>query len=84
LRGDPARVSVLAESIEENSARPQVWVTERGQGRVFACIPRHYTWTFDDPLYPVLVLRGIAWAACQTDVNRLTDLAVVGARIQAR
>jgi len=46
---------------------------------VFACIPGHYTWTMDDPLYRVLVLRGIAWVAHEPDVNRLTELAFVGA-----
>ena len=57
-----------------------VWVKEREKGRVFVCIPGHYTWTMDDPLYRVLVLRGIAWAARQSDVNRLTDLAGVGVK----
>jgi len=72
---------VLANSIEENQPRPQVWIMQHRNGRVFACIPGHYTWTFDDPLYRVLVLRGICWAGGQADINRLTELATVGARI---
>ena len=48
---------------------------------MFGCIPGHYTWTFDDPLYRVLVQRGIAWTAREKDVNRLLELALVGARI---
>jgi type 1 glutamine amidotransferase len=61
-----------------------LWVKEREKGRVFASIPGHYTWTFDDPLYRVIVLRGIAWAARQGDVNRLTELALVGAVVPSR
>lgn len=80
LGGDPKRVSVLANSEEEGSPQPQVWTLEKQNGRVFGCIPGHYTWTFDDPLYRLLVLRGIAWAAKQSDVDRLSELALVGAR----
>ena len=54
---------------------------EREKGRVFVCIPGHYMWTFDDPLYRVLVLRGIAWAAGEADVNRFNELALIGARV---
>jgi hypothetical protein len=81
LRGDAGRVSVLATSEEEGAPRPQLWTLERHQGRVFGCIPGHYTWTFDDPLYRLLVLRGIAWAARQEDVHRLAELATIGARV---
>jgi hypothetical protein len=81
LTGDPSRITVLANSVEEGQPRPQVWVMQHRRGRVFACIPGHYTWTFDDPLYRLLVLRGIAWAAGQSDINRLTELAPIGARI---
>src|ERR1051325_5897574 len=81
LRGDPSRVSVLATSVEDKQPRPQLWTLQRHRGRVFGSIPGHYTWTFDDPLYRVLVLRGIAWAAGRTDVNRLVELAPVGARL---
>ena len=31
-------------------------------GHVFASIPGHYTWTLDDQLFRILLLRGIAWA----------------------
>jgi len=34
-----------------------------GKGRVFSCIPGHYNWTFDDPYFRILMLRGMAWAA---------------------
>ncbi|HSI64285.1 MAG TPA: ThuA domain-containing protein, partial [Candidatus Saccharimonadia bacterium] len=82
LRGEPNRVSLLATSVEDQAPQPQLWTLERGSGRVFGCIPGHYTWTFDDPLYRLLVLRGICWAAKQQDVERLSELTLIGARVQ--
>lgn len=81
LEGDTARVRVLATAVEDGQARPQVWTLEHGRGRVLVSLPGHYTWTFDDPLYRVMLLRGIAWAGHQ-HVGRLTDLATVGARVR--
>jgi putative heme-binding domain-containing protein len=81
LHGDPKRISVLATSLEDNEPRPQVWTYEHHGGRVFGCIPGHYTWTHDDPLYRLLVLRGLSWAARQDDIERLSELATVGARL---
>ena len=83
LHGDPARVSVLGTAREESEPRPQLWIKETGPGRVFGCIPGHYTWTFDDPLYRILVLRGLCWAAKEQDLHRLADLVLVGARFEA-
>ncbi len=42
---------------------PMFWTCRRGKGRVFSSILGHYTWTFDDPYFRLLVLRGAAWAA---------------------
>ena len=81
LHGDLRRLSVLATSEEDGEARPQLWSAEKNGGRVFGCIPGHYTWTFDDPLYRVLILRGICWAAWEGNVHRLSELSLVGARI---
>ena len=81
FHGDESRVSVLGRATEEDAPRTQLWAYERFQGRVFGTIPGHYMWTFDDPLYRVLLLRGIAWAGRQTNVDRLLDLVTVGARI---
>lgn len=81
LTGDPSRLGILATSHEDNAPQPQLWVFERGNSRVFGCIPGHYTWTFDDPLYRLLVLRGLAWAAQQDDINRFAELSLIGARI---
>ena len=59
--GDPKRIGVLATAEVDGQPRPLVWTFKRGPGRVFGSIPGHYTWTLDDPVYRLLVLRGIAW-----------------------
>jgi hypothetical protein len=80
LTGNVGDSSVLATVIEEGEPQPQVWARTQGAGRVFVCIPGHFSWTFDDPLYRVLLLRGLCWAAHQP-VDRLAELATVGARM---
>lgn len=83
------RVTALAVSQEEDTAtkqataQPIFWTTETGRGRVFGCVPGHYVWTFDDPWFRLLLLRGIAWAA-GGDVHRLDPLALRGARVAER
>ncbi len=81
LVGDPARVHVLATAVEEGAPRPLIWTRTQGKGRVFVAIPGHYTWTFDDPLYRLVLLRAIAWTADQP-IDRLIDLATDGARLE--
>lgn len=68
--GDADNVTVLATSAERIpkgssnvSPQPMFWTSRHGKGRVFACIPGHFTWTFDDPYFRILLLRGMAWAA---------------------
>jgi putative heme-binding domain-containing protein len=80
LTGDPQQVTLLASSPEDGMATPQMWVREHGRGRVFVSIPGHYSWTFDDPLFRVLLLRGIAWTAHES-VDRFNDLVYPGARL---
>jgi putative heme-binding domain-containing protein len=77
LEGDLAGITVLATGIEEGAPRPLIWTREAGRGRVFTSILGHYAWTFDDPLFRVLILRGIAWAAGEP-VDRLSELASAG------
>jgi type 1 glutamine amidotransferase len=84
---DPARVTVLAVSREAEesqaqatSLQPLFWTCLSGRGRVFGCVLGHYTWTFDDPWFRLLLLRGIGWAADQP-VSRLEPLALRGARV---
>lgn len=81
LKGDTAHIHLLASSREDNQPRPQLWTREQGNARVFVSIPGHFTWTFDDPLYRVLILRAIAWTAHDPNIDRLLDLAAVGARL---
>lgn len=70
LKGDLSKVTVLAtsdETISEDSQQtkpePMFYTYEYGKGRIFSCILGHYTWTFDDPYFRILLLRGMAWAA---------------------
>ena len=70
LKGDVGKVTVLVTSDETVSAEskqtkpePMFYTCEHDKGRVFNCILGHYTWTFDDPYFRILMLRGMAWAA---------------------
>lgn len=80
LSGKPENITLLATSLEEEVAWPQVWTHEPGKGRVFVSIPGHYSWTFDDPLFRILLLRGIAWTA-REPVDRFNELVPLGARM---
>ncbi len=81
LGGDPKNVQVVATGEEDGTAQPLMWTREVGKGRVFVSIPGHYTWTFDDPLYRILILRGMAWAAGES-VDRFNPLVLEGARVK--
>lgn len=80
LVGDLKDATVLATTEEEGAAQPQMWVKESGKGRVFVCITGHFAWTFDDPLYRILLLRGMAWSAHQP-LDRFEDLVTVGVEL---
>lgn len=80
LTGDTKNVTLLASSVEDGASQPQVWSYLRGKGRVFVSIPGHYNWTFDDPVFRVLLLRGIAWTANEP-VDRFNELVPLGARM---
>lgn len=81
LVGDPKHINLLATSIEDGQPQPQFWTMEPSNGRVFVCILGHYSWTFDDPLFRVLILRGMAWSA-KEPVDRFNDLVWHGARVE--
>ena len=50
-------------------------------GRVFGCILGHYSWTFDDPIFRIVFLRGLAWTAgCSFD--RFAPLVTEGVKFQ--
>ncbi len=80
LTGEPSDVTLLATSSEDGAPTPQMWTTEKGKGRVFVSIPGHYNWTFDDPLFRIVLLRGIAWSAHEP-VDRFNELVTIGARL---
>ncbi|MCI0455870.1 MAG: ThuA domain-containing protein [Gemmataceae bacterium] len=81
LVGDPKKINLLATGVEGGQARPLFWTLEPARGRVFVSIPGHFAWTFDDPLYRTLLLRGIAWAARES-VDRFNHLVTPGVRIR--
>jgi len=83
----PDQIHVLATSVEKlkkNSetltSQPMFWSRQQGKGRVYGCVPGHYTWTFDDPYFRILLLRGMAWAAGETPC-RFDSLVLHGARV---
>ena len=81
--GDPKRINLLATGKEEDADQPLFWTYEpEAGGRVFVSIPGHFAWTFDDPLFRVLLLRGVAWSAGES-VDRFNDLVLPGARVKA-
>jgi putative heme-binding domain-containing protein len=80
LVGELPQDRILASAIEDGQAQPQLWSLEHGQGRVFVSIPGHYSWTFDDPLFRILLLRGIAWSA-KEPVDRFNELVWPGADV---
>jgi len=55
----------VGEDSAEVRAQPMFWTYEQGKGRVFVCLLGHYTWTFDDPYFRLLLLRGMAWSGRQ-------------------
>jgi putative heme-binding domain-containing protein len=71
---------VMATAVEDGAPQPQLWTLEPRNGRVFVSIPGHFSWTFDDPLFRILLLRGIAWAA-KEPIDRFNDLVLPGANV---
>src|SRR5690606_17419184 len=80
LVGDPRDVDVIATGLEEGAPRPLLFTREVGRGRIFVSILGHYSTTFDDPLFRLIVLRAIAWCA-KEPVDRLNDLVWPGANV---
>ena len=78
--GDRNSVRVLATAKEEGTDWPMIWTLNRGKGKVFASIVGHYAWSYDDPLFRLVVLRAIAWAANEP-IGRLEGLATEGVKL---
>ena len=73
-----AKPTILARAEEDGAPHPQFWTTEPdGGGRVFVSIPGHYSWTFDDPLFRLILLRGLAWST-REPVDRFNPLVEAG------
>jgi len=51
------------------------------EGRIFVSIPGHHMWTFDDPAFRLLLMRGIAWAG-KRNVDRFNELIWLDARVK--
>lgn len=87
---DGVAMNVLAtsdEKMNEESAgpepQPMFWTYEQGKGRVFGCILGHYTWTFDDLYFRLLLLRGMAWSAnADEPPYRFDSLALRGIKLK--
>ena len=73
--GDARKIEVLATTNVEGEDRPMMWTFQKGPGRVFGSILGHYTSTHDDPLFRVIALRGVAWAAGEL-AGRFDELAL--------
>ena len=85
LNGDASRISVLATGEEKEKEGavtiPLLWNLQTGKGRVHVNILGHCNWTFNDPLFRVLLLRAIAWTASEP-VDRFNDLVTVGVTLK--
>jgi len=85
LVGDASRINLLATADEKAKdsdplcPEPMFWTLTVGKGRVCSCVLGHYTWTFDDPYFRILLLRGMAWAAGESPY-RFDPLVLCGAR----
>jgi hypothetical protein len=80
--GDAGSINTLGTGVEEGAPRPLFWTYEpEAGGKVFVSILGHYSWTFDDPLFRVLLLRGTAWAAGE-EVDRFNELVTVGVDVR--
>lgn len=77
--GDAAKVDVLATAVEEGKSHPMLWTFKAGKGRVFGSVLGHHSWTLDDPLFRIPILRGMAWAAHEP-AGRFERLALEGMR----
>jgi type 1 glutamine amidotransferase len=80
MQGDLSSARVIASGLEEGEPRPLFWTLEPRRGKVFVSIPGHYSWTFDDPLFRILLLRGLAWTANES-VDRFNELATIGVKL---
>ncbi len=71
-------VQPIATAVEAGGPQPQAWTQEpKTGGRIFVTLGGHYSSVFDDPLFRILLLRGIAWTANEP-VDRFNNLIEAG------
>lgn len=59
----PAGAHKFSDIIKQDNVRSDAfWTYQSGKGRVFGTTTGHFTYTFHDPLYRLLLFRGMAWA----------------------
>ena len=52
----------FSEVLKAEDARSHAfWTYQSGKGRVFGTTTGHYTYTYYDPMYRLLLMRGMAW-----------------------
>lgn len=78
-QGDDRRLNPGDDTVQ---SVPVFWTytTAGGKGRVFVSIFGHYMWTFDDPYFRILMLRGMAWAGGENPY-RFDSLATRGVKL---
>ena len=60
---EAAKSKTFADVLKHPDVRGHAfWTYSSGKGRVFGTTTGHYTYTFHDPIYRLLLLRGVAWA----------------------
>lgn len=77
VAGTPVNVLATGGTEDGDTRPPLFWTVQPTRGRIFVSIPGHYSWTFDDPVFRTMVLRGIAWASHES-VDRFNKLATLG------
>lgn len=85
-RNQPDTVSAARRQLvrgDQTKPEPMFYAYQCGKGRVFSCILGHYTWTFDDAYFRILLLRGMAWAAGESPY-RFDRLVVRGAHLTGK
>ena len=76
LFGHPDSITVLATSTETfqgaTAAHPALWTYSRpgSSGRAYGFIMGHLHESFSDPVFRILLLRGMAWAAKEPNFSR--------------
>ena len=68
----------IASAMEAGQSYPHAWTQEpKTGGRIFVTLGGHYSTVYDDPLFRIFLLRGIAWSA-KEPVDRFNNLIEAG------